>query len=181
MRASTVWQIVFYVLSFVLVVAGIFFGISLFQSARAESYINGTIDISNRFSQKSFTYSATNVTFYHDLYDDTNTYSYEQDLLQVEGFNGVEKSYKMLFNDQTLLNVNMQAGQINTSVTMQFYSPEGKLLASPELKIQICFLSNKTQLKLVTIGKENAAYLEQYFAENGIRLIVDELLEQEKV
>ena len=55
MRASGVWQIVFYVVSFVLVVAGIFFGISLFQTARAESYINGTIDISNRFSQKSFT------------------------------------------------------------------------------------------------------------------------------
>lgn len=181
MRASIVWQIVFSILTALLVIAAIFFGISLYRMARAESYINGTINISNRFSQKSFTYSATNATFYHDLYDDTDTYSYEQDLLQVEGFNAIDNSYQMLFNDQILTDVTMYAGSNSTTVDMQFYSPEGKLLASLSLKIQIRFLSNKTELKLIATDRENAAYLEQYFVDNGIRLVVYQLFKGEKV
>ena len=78
---NTVTLIVFYLLCFVIIVAGVFCGIRLYKEVKAESYINGSIDISNRFSQESFNYSSTSVVFYHDLYDDTQTYTFEKELL----------------------------------------------------------------------------------------------------
>ena len=44
------------------------------------------------------------------------------------------------------------------------------------MEISIKFLSGKTQLTLSTVGQEKASFLEQYFADNGIRLKVLEIL-----
>ena len=84
--------VILYLLAFVLIVVGVFCGIRLYKEIKAESYVNGSIDISNRFSQESFNYSSTSVVFYHDLYDDTNTYSFEKDLLKVDDFDGQKKN-----------------------------------------------------------------------------------------
>ncbi len=65
--------VILYLLAFVLIVVGVFCGIRLYKEIKAESYVNGSIDISNRFSQESFNYSSTSVVFYHDLYDDKCT------------------------------------------------------------------------------------------------------------
>lgn len=63
-------MILLYLAAFVIIVAGVFCGIRLYKEVTAKSYINGSIDISNRFSQDSFNYSSTSVVFYHDIYDD---------------------------------------------------------------------------------------------------------------
>ncbi len=165
-----------YLICFILIIVGTFCGIQLYKEVKAESYINGSIDISNQFSQESFNYSSTSVVFYHDLYDDTNTYSFEKELLKVEDFNGENKQYKVMLNDFVLLNADIKAGSVYSLVTMDFYNTDGQLVNNAEMNVSIKFLSNKTTLTLSTIGQENASFLEQYFADNGIRLKVLEIL-----
>lgn len=169
-------MVILYLLAFVIIVVAVFCGIRLYKEIKAESYINGSIDISNRFAQESFNYSSTSVVFYHDLYDDTDTYAFEKDLLKVENFDGKKKTYQVVLNDYVLLNTEINAGSVFATVDMDFYDTAGEILTSTTLKISVKFLSNKTQLTLATTGNENASFLEQYFADNGIRLRVIEIL-----
>ena len=168
--------VLLYLIAFVLIVVGVFCGIRLYKEIKAESYINGSIDISNRFTQESFNYSSTSVVFYHDLYDDTDTYAFEKDLLKVENFDGKTKTYKVVLNDYVLLNCEINAGSVFATVDMDFYDTNGQIVNSAVMKISVKFLSNKTTLTLATTGKENASFLEQYFADNGIRLQIIEIL-----
>lgn len=165
-----------YIVCFICVALGVFCGIQLYREVKAESYINGSIDISNRFSQESFKYSSTSVVFYHDLYDDTDIYTFEKDLLKVDDFNGKEKTYQVVLNDYILLGSEINAGSVFATIDLDFYNTDGNLIDSANMKISIKFLSNKTQLTLATTGSENAQFLEQYFADNGIRLLVNEIL-----
>ena len=168
--------VLLYIIAFVLIVVGVFCGIRLYKEIKAESYINGSIDISNRFTQESFNYSSTSVVFYHDLYDDTNTYAFEKDLLKVENFDGKKKTYQVVLNDYVLLNTEINAGSVFATVDMDFYDTNGNVINSAVMKLSVKFLSNKTQLTLSTTGNANASFLEQYFADNGIRLRVIEIL-----
>lgn len=168
--------VLLYLIAFVLIVVGVFCGIRLYKEIKAESYINGSIDISNRFAQESFNYSSTSVVFYHDLYDDTDTYAFEKDLLKVENFDGKTKTYQVVLNDYILLNCDINAGSVFATVDMDFYDTNGNIVNRATMKISVMFLSNKTQLTLTTTGNENASFLEQYFNDNGIRLRVIEIL-----
>lgn len=169
-------MVILYLLAFVIIVVGVFCGIRLYKEIKAESYINGSIDISNRFTQESFNYSSTSAVFYHDLYDDTDTYTFEKDLLKVENFDGKKKTYQVVLNDYVLLNTEINAGSVFATVNMDFYDTNGNVINSTLMKVSVKFLSNKTTLTLATTGKENASFLEQYFADNGIRLRIIEIL-----
>lgn len=169
-------MVILYLLAFVIIVVGVFCGIRLYKEIKAESYINGSIDISNRFTQESFNYSSTSAVFYHDLYDDTDTYTFEKDLLKVENFDGKKKTYQVVLNDYVLLNTEINAGSVFATVNMDFYDTDGNVINSAVMKVSVKFLSNKTTLTLATTGKENASFLEQYFADNGIRLRIIEIL-----
>lgn len=169
-------MVILYLLAFVIIVVGVFCGIRLYKEIKAESYINGSIDISNRFTQESFNYSSTSAVFYHDLYDDTDTYTFEKDLLKVENFDGKKKTYQVVLNDYVLLNTEINAGSVFATVNMDFYVTDGNVINSALMKVSVKFLSNKTTLTLATTGKENASFLEQYFADNGIRLRIIEIL-----
>ena len=169
-------MVILYLLAFVIIVVGVFCGIRLYKEIKAESYINGSIDISNRFTQESFNYSSTSAVFYHDLYDDTDTYTFEKDLLKVENFDGKKKTYQVVLNDYVLLNTEINAGSVFATVDMDFYDTNGNVINSALMKVSVKFLSNKTTLTLATTGKENASFLEQYFADNGIRLRIIEIL-----
>ena len=168
-------KILLYIGCFLMITVGVFSGIQLYKEIKAESYVNGTIDISNQFSQDSFSYYNTSVVFYHYLYDDTDTHSFEVDLPKVD-FNGKDGNYLLWLNDYLLIDAEFKSGSVFSAVFMDFYNTNGELVNNTELQISIQFLSNKTNLKLVTIGKVNASYLEQYFADNGIRLKVEKIL-----
>lgn len=168
--------VILYLLAFVIIVVGVFCGIRLYKEIKAESYINGSIDIFNRFTQESFNYSSTSAVFYHDIYDDTDTYTFEKDLLKVENFDGKKKTYQVVLNDYVLLNTEINAGSVFATVNMDFYDTDGNVINSALMKVSVKFLSNKTTLTLATTGKENASFLEQYFADNGIRLRIIEIL-----
>lgn len=169
-------MVLLYVVAFVLIVVGVFCGIQLYKEVKAESYVNGSIDISNRFSQESFKYTSTSVVFYHDLYDDTDTYYFEKELLKTENFDGKTKTYRVVLNEYVLLNCEVNAGSVFATVDMDFYDTNGNVVNSAVMKISVKFLSNKTTLTLATTGNVNASFLEQYFADNGIRLQIVEIL-----
>ena len=165
-----------YLICFILIVLGVFSGIELYKEVKAESYINGSIDIRNQFSQESFNYTSSSLVFYHDIYDQTETYSFDKELLKVDDFNGVEKEYQVLLNDYVLIDSDINAGSVFSVVNMDFYDTNGEIVCNASMNISIKFLSNKTQLTLTTIGNENASFFEQYFSDNGIRLQVMEIL-----
>lgn len=165
-----------YIICFILIAVGAFFGTQLYREIKAESYVNGSIDISNKFSQESFNYSSTSLVFYDNLYDETDTYYFEQDLLKVEDFNGKNKDYQIWLNDFILLQSDINAGSIYSVAYIDFYDEYNNLIQASTLNISIKFLSNKTQLTLSTKGQESASFLEQYFSDNGIRLKVIEIL-----
>lgn len=165
-----------YIICVILVLLGVFCGIQLYREVKAESYVNGSIDISNKFSQESFKYTNTSVVFYHDIYDDTDTYTFEADCLKVDDFNGLTNTYQVVLNDYILLESEINAGSVFTNVNLDFYDTYGEIIKSVDMQISIKFLSDKTQLTLATTGNENASFLEQYFSNNGIRLYVNEIL-----
>lgn len=165
-----------YLICFVLVIVGTFCGIQLYKEVKAESYINGSIDISNKFSQENLNYSSTSLVFYHDLYDDTDTYVFEQDLPKVENFNGQKKSYELWLNDFIILDAEFNAGSVYSTVQLDFYNEYGNILYSSKLNISVKYLSSKTLITLSTKGQESASFLEQYFKDNGIRLKIVEIL-----
>ena len=165
-----------YLICFILIIVGTFCGIELYKEVKAESYINGSIDISNQFSQESFNYTSSSVTFYHDLYDETDTYTFDKELLKVEDFNGKDNEYQVLLNDYVLVDSDIHAGSVFSVIYMDFYDTNGEIVCSASMNISIKFLSNKTQLTLTTVGNENASFFEQYFSDNGIRLKVMEIL-----
>ena len=167
-----------YLICFALIVAGVFCGLQLYKEIKAESYVNGSIEISNRFSQESFRYKSTSAVFYHDLYDDTDTYYFDKSLLKTENFNGEKKTYKVTLNDYVLFNAEVNAGSVYATVTIDFYDTSGLLIHSANMSISVKFLSNKTQLTLATVGNENAQFLEQYFSDNGMRLQIIEIKEE---
>lgn len=165
-----------YLICFILIIIGTVCGIEMYKELKAESYINGSIDISNKFSQESFNYSSTSLVFYHDIYDDTNTYFFEKDLLKVEDFNGKKNEYEVWLNDFRIIDAEINAGSIYANINMDFYDEYDTVICSSEMHISIKFLSDKTQLALSTVGQENASFLEQYFKSNGIRLKVIQIL-----
>ncbi len=165
-----------YLICFILIIVSVFCGIELYKEIKAESYVNGSIDISNKFSQESFNYSSSSVAFYHDDYDATDTYTFQKDLLVVDSFNGKEKTYQVILNDYILFNTEFNPGSIFSNVAIDFYDTEGNVICNADMKISIVFLSNKTQLTLATVGDKNSSFLQQYFTDNGIRLRVVEIL-----
>lgn len=172
---KTIGMVLLYILAFAIIVIAVFCGIQLYKEIKAESYVNGSIDISNRFSAESFTYSASSVVFYHDLYDDTDTYTFEKELLKIDTFDGEKNIYSVVLNDFVLLNCDINAGSVYADLNMDFYDTEGNVVNCAVLKISVKFLSGKTVLTLATNGKENASFLEQYFENNGIRLKIMEI------
>lgn len=163
-----------YLICFILIVVGTFCGIQLYKEVKAENYINGSIDISNQFSQESFSYSSTSLVFYNDGY--SNDYIFDKELIKVNDFNGKDKEYQVLLNDYVLIDCDIHSGSVFSVVNMDFYNTDGEIICTSSMNISIKFLSNKTQLTLTTVGNENASYLEQYFSDNGIRLKVMEIL-----
>lgn len=165
-----------YLICYVLIVVGAFCGVQFYRKVKAESYINGSIDISNQFVQEDFNYTSSGISFYHDVYDETDTYSFETNLLVVNDFDGLNKEYELYLNEHYLMNYKFGAGYISGIAYIDFYDIYGNVVCNSSLNIFIKFLSDNTSLLLSTTGKDNAGFLEQYFSNNGIRLIVNKII-----
>ena len=166
-------KIKYYLLCVVLILVGVWSSITLYQKVTASSYVNGDIDISNQFSQESFNYTNSQVTFYPS--ENSESFVFETDLIKVDGFDSTLKEYRLSFNDEPVLDVEFTAGAVNGNVYKNFYATDGTIEYSANLNIVIRFLSGKTQLVLSTDSFESATYFEQFFSDYGIRLIVEEI------
>ncbi len=153
----------------VIIVIGIFSSIGLYKELSRKSFVNGSLDDVNMFSQTEFDYTSTSVAFYDNVNDSTDIRYFESSVVKVDDFNGLTKQYKVTLNDHTLL-ADIEAGYITTSMTMQFYDAHNVLLCEGTLYITIEFLSDKTNLKMHVENGVQAQYFEKYFKENGIRL-----------
>lgn len=163
-----------YLICLIMIIFGTFCTINLYKEIKAESYINGSIDISNQFSQETFNYTASQVSFSFDA-DTDDTYIFEKDLLKVDDFNGEKKQYKVMLNDFILIDVDIKAGSIYSPLIMDFYDIDGNVICQGKLNLSIKFLSGKTTLTLSCIGEEEKSFFEQYFYDNGINLNVVEV------
>lgn len=168
-----------YVICVALIIVGVFCGINLYKEIKAESYINGSINVENKFSQESFLYSASAVVFNLDPYVDMpETYVFENNFLKVDDFNAETKKYQVKLNNFILLDADIKPGSIFSNIHMDFYNTDGQLVQGADLKMSILFLDDKTQLRFVVVGEESKAFIEKYFTNNGIRLCVTEIVEK---
>jgi len=172
-------KILGYGLGVAIIVVGIFSSISLYTEVKAESYTNGSIDITNQFSQESLNYTTNSITFYPDYYadDDTVVYYFNTDLLPVDDFNGQDNNYTVELNDYILLNAEMEEGSVDATFSISFLGTSGELECEATLNISITFYDDKTNLYLTTSNSNEAQYLEHYFTNNSFSLEVLMLIE----
>ena len=163
-----------YLICCLCIIVGVFFGLNWYQDVTAQSYVNGDINISNKFSQESFNYSSSAVVFTPT--ENAESYAFETELIEVDGFNGVKKDYTVKLNEYVLTDTTITAGSVKANVNMDFYDTEGDVVCNGELTIVIRFLSDKTQLQLSCPNQASATFFENYFSDNGIRLLVIENL-----
>lgn len=169
-----------YIISLVLIVAGVICGIMYFEKVSAESYVTGSIDIENKFVSESFNYTASSLSF-SDVDDSSESSSnkhfyFTTNLLPVENFNGEECSYSVTLNGCDIYDVKTSLGIVSFDFELNFYAPDGSLSFESLMHCNITFLNNKTVLRFDCYGEENKNYLETYFSGNGIRLTVLESL-----
>lgn len=165
-------KLMLYIIGSLVIISGLICGVAFYKEVTAKSYVNGSINIQNQYSMESFQYNSNSVVFYQN--SGTNTYTYSTELLKVSDFNGEKKNYEVVVNDY-ILPATVSAGAVDTTLLLDFYSTSGELTCSSAMKINIKFLSDKTQLTFSVAGEKQAQFLEQYFKDNGIRLRINEI------
>lgn len=165
-------KLMLYIIGSLVIISGLICGVAFYKEVTAKSYVNGSINIQNQYSMESFQYNSNSVGFYQN--SGTNTYTYSTELLKVADFNGEKKNYEVVVNDY-ILPATVSAGAVDTTLLLDFYSTSGELTCSSAMKINIKFLSDKTQLTFSVVGEKQAQFLEQYFKDNGIRLRINEI------
>jgi len=170
-------KLIQYIICYLIIISSVFCGIGLYNELTSESYINGSLNIENTFITEDFIYSNTQVTFYHDIYDETELYYFTIDLLPIEDFNGLKNNYEIIINNYILYHAEITAGAISASLSIDFYDTTGIIECSSELIINVSFLSSKTILILSTYGQQSSQFLQQYFTDNGINLSINNIKE----
>lgn len=152
----------------ILIVAGVYCGISFHHELTKSSYVNGEINIENEFRKESFFYSSTAVAFYPT--GNGTYYEYSTELPAVDDIDATKKDYSFYFMGYEVLNADMDAGLIIAPISMNFYNPDGTLACRGKMTVKIEFLSGATTLKLSCANKSSADYFEQHFADFGLKL-----------
>jgi len=175
------WYI--YPICLVLMLLGVYSGITMWQKIHAESYINGSINITNEFYFESFTYDNSlfgNAVVFPPTtpYDTPDTiYAWQsENLPTVPTFNGTEKQYQIEVNGYRIFGATVNAGGVIIRTNIDFYDTENNLLCSAYYDLSVRFLSNRTELEIRTKGQQNANFIEQFFADNGLRIKIKELI-----
>lgn len=164
-----------YLICIALIISGVFCGIGLIKQIKAESYINGTLTDKNEFSQENFHYTTTQFTMYHDAYDETDTYYYDINLTPVEDFDGECNDYELYVNNYRLFDVTVNFGSINANMPLNFYDVYSEVMNASNIKINLSFYANKTNLNISVIGFESSKFVTSYFVNNGLNIFVKKI------
>lgn len=170
-----------YIICFALMLVGIWSGITLWQKVHSESYIHGSIKVTNDLYLESFAYDNSlfgdAIVFVNDIYDITNTYTWtSENLPTVPDFNGATNTYQIEINGYRIFDATINAGGVLVRTNIDFYDTENNLLCDGYYDLSIRFLSNRTEVSVKTVGQQNANFIEQYFADNGLRITIKEVI-----
>ena len=166
-------RVLFYVICVLIVISGILGAIGLHQELESKSYVNGQITIKNTFDlEDHFNWGTNSITFYHDTYDTTDTYSYSTELTKVSKFDGDYNNYEVYFNDYPIINATITSGAVSFNTPMSIKLPDGSIATTANLNISLQFLTDKTKLTVTTHGSQEATYLEKYFNDCGFKIVV---------
>lgn len=162
-----------YLICFILIVVGIFSSIKLIEIFNISSQEYGTaitIETENEYEEISkFDFGI--ISFETEDYinfSSITTYASQE-------FDGENKDYLLLFNDQPAINIIIGSGKISGDVVLVFYDLAGEITSKAELHFVVEYFASQTRVT-VTITNENdsIAYLESYMGINGAILKVVE-------
>lgn len=167
-------KVILYILAFLVILSGVVCGIMTYKIITSKSYVNGDLlGFENAFKQENFKYITNALTLYADASKE-DYYTYEINLLKVEDFDGLSKSYEVVFNDVEVINAEIGAGVVEFKQSYEFLDVESKVKNITKLNIRLEFLADKTKM-IVVAETENTAYITQYFNNNQFSLRVNEI------
>lgn len=162
-------KILFYVISSVVIIIGIYSTGSFIKEVNMQGYVNGDIQLINTIKKDNFYYSSNSIVFTLD--EDTGLYTYENSFVPTE-FDGEHEFYNVEFNEYILFDSKITAGAIYSVVNMDFRNELGEIVDNGDMNLTLKYLSDKTSLKLTTKDKKHASYLEKHFKDYGFRIKV---------
>ena len=167
-------KVILYILAFLVILSGVVCGIMTYKIITSKSYINGDLlGFENAFKQENFKYVTNTLPLYADASKEDYC-TYEINLLPVEEFDGLSKSYEVILNDYEIVNAKVDAGAVEFSQSYEFLDVESNVKNNTQLCIRLEFLADKTKLKVV-VKTNNTAYITQYFNNNQFSLRVNEI------
>ena len=99
-------------------------------------------------------------------YQNISTYSHVD-------FDGTKHDYLLLFNGKVVSNIQVFAGKIVASYTINIYDTSGSIISSPNINFLIEFLDGETKITINTVNQDSSiSYLNQYMNVNGAILKV---------
>ena len=163
----------YFVLCAILIAVGIFSTIELVEMFNVSSREYGTaitIEIKNDYDEIA-KYDFGTIGFESDDYvnfSNVTTFTPQE-------FDGKDKDYILLFNDQPAVNTVVTNGKVVGDVNLVFYDLDGEKVSKAELHFVIEYFASQTKVT-TTITNENdsVSYLETYMGINGAILKVVE-------
>lgn len=167
-------KLIAYILAVIVIFSGIVCGIWAYKIITNKSYIEGDLSgIENVYKSTDFYFKTNQLAMYEDE-ENENLYLYEIDLIPVENFNGITKTYEVVFNKHEIINPTIKAGKVEFTEELEFLDVNNQVLKQSRITVLISFLANKTKLK-VAIEVSDKAYITQYFNNNSFELSIREV------
>lgn len=165
-------RIILFLICVLIILSGFITLPMLIEEVTKTSWVNGSSNVENIFESEQLVYSSTALNFYEDLY--SSNYYYQIELIPVTNFNGLEKEYTVELNGYTILNAEINAGSVQFTFYVDFYDTNANLLDSAVLTVRAEFYADRTELIFETDNSQSSQYLEGYFENNGVRLVIQE-------
>lgn len=156
-----------YLICGVLIIAGFFCGMNMFNVWSRTSSVEGsptTIETENDYSiVAKFDCGMLALET-----DDNQNYSGGLSFGAID-FDGTEKEYILLINDNLISDVSFEAGKVDATYTLNFYNTSGESVSTLNLNIDIEFYDSNTVLTFNMTNESNSyAYFQQYLNYNGL-------------
>lgn len=156
-----------YLICGVLIIAGFFCGLNMFNVWSRTSGVEGsptTIETENDYSIVA-KFNCGMLALETDNY---KNYSGGLSFGAVD-FDGEKNDYILLINDNLISDVDFKAGKVDTTYTLNFYNTSGELASTLNLNIDIEFYDSNTVINFkMTNSADSYAYFQQYLNYNGL-------------
>lgn len=167
-------KILTYILCVATLMIGLASSINFIRMITAKSYENGSIDITNKFSQEEYNIKNLAITFYPT--ENAQSFVFENDSVKTDDFNGEKYNYILKINNHYITDCEINAGSISAKMNLELNDSLGNVTYSGTMNILISFYSDRTNLKLSVKTTTDAQAFTKYFQDNTFSLEVIKLL-----